>query len=113
MQLLDQKSRSSREEFEPILYVALVDSQCQNFWPVLFGSFCAAIAAVLTELKTGNVLLWPCAVAIIAIGTVRAFQMRQHELRKSALTYEQAKAREPRYNAVALAFAAALGIWCF
>src|ERR1700744_2195088 len=105
MQLLDQKSRSSREEFEPILYVALVDSQCQNFWPVLFGSFCAAIAAVLTALKTGNGLLWPCAVAIIAIGTVRAFQMRKLELRKSALTYEQAKARASRELSIALELA--------
>ncbi|WJR77562.1 EAL domain-containing protein [Bradyrhizobium sp. NP1] len=113
MQLVDQKSRSSREEFEPILYAALVDSQCQNFWPVLFGSACAAVAAILTALKTDNVLLWPCAAAIVAIGTVRAFQMRKHERRTSALTYEQAKAWEPHYHVGALAYAAALGIWCF
>jgi diguanylate cyclase (GGDEF)-like protein len=113
MQLLDQKSRSSREEFEPILYAALVDSQCQNFWPVLFGSISAAIAAVLTALKTGNVLLWPCAAGIVGIGIARAFQMRKHERRTSVLSLEQAKAWEPRYAAGALAFAAALGIWCF
>jgi hypothetical protein len=33
---------------------------------------------VLTALKTGNVLLWPCAALIIGIGTVRAFQMRKY-----------------------------------
>ena len=33
---------------------------CQNFWPMFFGSVCAAVAAVMTALKTGNVLLWPC-----------------------------------------------------
>jgi diguanylate cyclase (GGDEF)-like protein len=113
MQLVDQKSRSSREEFEPILYAALVDSQCQNFWPVFFGSICAAVAATLTALKTGNVLLWPCAGMIVAIGTARAFQMRKHERRTSVLTYDQAKAWEPHYYFGALAFAAALGIWCF
>ena len=57
MQLVDQKKRSSREELEPILYAALVDSMCQNFWPMFIGSVCTAVAAVLTALKTGNVLL--------------------------------------------------------
>ena len=54
MQLVDQKKRGSREELEPVLYAALVDSMCQNFWPMFIGSVCAAVAAVLTALKTGN-----------------------------------------------------------
>ena len=58
MQLVDQKKRSNREEMEPVLYAALVDSMCQNFWPMLLGSSCAAVAALLTALKTGNILLW-------------------------------------------------------
>ena len=47
MQLVDQKSRSSREELEPILYAALIDSMCQNFWPMFLGGVCAAVAAVV------------------------------------------------------------------
>ncbi len=86
MQLVDQKKRSSPEELEPILYAALIDSMCQNFWPIFFGSVCAAVAAVMTALKTGNVLLWPCAVLIIGIGTIRAFQMRKYEQRTAPLT---------------------------
>ncbi|MCP4618084.1 MAG: EAL domain-containing protein [Bradyrhizobium sp.] len=113
MQLVDQKSRGSREELEPILYAALIDSMCQNFWPIFFGGVCAAIAAVMTAVKTGNVLLWPIAVLMVGIGTVRAFQMRKYERRTSILSYEQAKSLEPRYAFWALAYAAVLGAWCF
>jgi diguanylate cyclase (GGDEF)-like protein len=113
MQLVDQKKRSNREEMEPVLYAALVDSMCQNFWPMLLGSSCAAVAALLTALKTGNILLWPCAVLIIGIGTFRAFQMRKYERRTSVLTFEQAKHWEPRYAIGAMLYAGVLGIWCF
>ncbi|WP_291854501.1 EAL domain-containing protein [Bradyrhizobium sp.] len=113
MQLVDQKKRNSREELEPILYAALVDSMCQNFWPMFIGSLSTAIAAVLTALKTGNVLLWPCAVLIIGIGTIRAFQMRKYERRTQVLTFEQARHWEPRYAVGAIAYASVLGIWCF
>jgi diguanylate cyclase (GGDEF)-like protein len=113
MQLVDQKKRSNQEELGPILYAALVDSMCQNFWPMLLGSVCAAIAALMTALKTGNVLLWPIALLIVGIGTARAFQMRRYERRTQTLTYEQAKDWEPRYRIGAVLQAAVLGIWCF
>ena len=113
MQLVDQKQRSSQDELEPVLYAALVNSMCQNFWPMFMGSLCAAVAAVLTALKTGNVLLWPCAVLIIGIGTVRAFQMRKYERRTAVLSFEQAKHWEPRYAVGAMLYAAVLGVWSF
>ncbi len=113
MQLVDQKKRSNHEELEPVLYAALVDSMCQNFWPMLFGSVCAAAAALMTALKTGNVLLWPIAFLIVGIGTARAFQMRKYERRTSVLTFEQAKHLEPRYAVGAMIYAGVLGAWCF
>jgi diguanylate cyclase (GGDEF)-like protein len=113
MQLVDQKKRSSQEELEPMLYAALVDSMCQNFWPMFIGSVCAAAAALMTAMKTGNVLLWPCAVLIVGIGTARAFQMRKYERRTSVLTFEQAKYWEPRYAIGAIIYAGVLGAWCF
>jgi diguanylate cyclase (GGDEF)-like protein len=113
MQLVEQKKPSSQEELDPVLYTALVDSMCQNFWPMFFGSVCAATAALMTALKTGNVLLWPCAVLIVGIGTARAFQMRKYERRTSMLTFEQAKYWEPRYAIGAMIYAGALGAWCF
>jgi diguanylate cyclase (GGDEF)-like protein len=113
MQLVDQKKRYNQEELEPVLYAALIDSMCQNFWPMLVGTLCAAVGAVMTAMKTGNVLLWPIALLIVGIGTVRAFQMRKYERRTATLTYEQAKHWEPRYAVGALIYAAVLGIWCF
>src|SRR6188768_1792738 len=113
MQLVDQKKRSNREELEPTLYAALVDSMCQNFWPMFIGSVSAAVAALMTALKTGNVLLWPCALLIVGIGTLRALQMRKYERRTGVLTFDQAKYLEPRYAFGAMIYAAALGVWCF
>ena len=113
MQLVDQKKRNDQEELEPALYAALVDSMCQNFWPMFMGSVCAAAAALMTALKTGNVVLWPCALLIVAIGTYRAFQMRRYERRTQTLSYEQAKDFEPRYRVGAVLQAAVLGLWCF
>ena len=47
MQLVDQKQRSSQDELEPVLYAALVDSMCQNFWPMFMGSLCAAVGGAI------------------------------------------------------------------
>ena len=60
-----------------------------------------------------HVLLWPCALLIVAIGTYRAFQMRRYERRTQTLSYEQAKDFEPRYRVGAVLQAAVLGLWCF
>jgi diguanylate cyclase (GGDEF)-like protein len=113
MQLVDQKKRSNQEELEPELYSALIDSMCQNFWPMFIGTVSTASAAVMTAIKTGNVLLWPFVVLIIGIGTARAFQMRKYERRTSVLSFDQAKHLEPRYAVGAMVYAAVLGIWCF
>ena len=44
------------------------------------GSLCAAVAAVMTALKTGNALLWPC-VALLDRRPARSarFDMRQYQ----------------------------------
>ena len=68
-----------REELPPRIYAALVDSMCQNFWPMFVGTVCATAAALMTALKTGNPWIWPCAALIVVIGTASAFQMRKYE----------------------------------
>ena len=114
MQLADYKKRRSEEEaLSPAIYAALVDSMCQNFWPILNGTVCAAVTALMTALKTGNVWIWPCVVLIVVIGTARAFQMRKYEKRTEMLTPAQAEEWEPRYRIGAVLYAAALGLWCF
>ena len=110
MQLADQK-QSDRDELEPILYAALVNSMVQNFWAIFLGSASAAVAAVMTALKTGDVRLWPIAFALIAVGTGRAFQMRRYENRAHGLSFEEARHLEPRYWIGALIYAAVLGLF--
>jgi len=101
-----------REELPPRIYAALVDSMCQNFWPMFVGTVCATAAALMTALKTGNPWIWPCAALIVVIGTARAFQMRKYERRTEVLTPEQATELEPRYMIGAVFYAGALGLWC-
>ena len=86
MQLAGQNTGPD-QKISPNIYAALVDSMCQNFWPMLIGTICSALAAFMTALKTGNIWLWPCALLIMAIGTARAFQMREYERRTSVLTF--------------------------
>ena len=112
MQSVDQNQSDQNDELEPVLYAALIDSMLQNFWPMLVGSLSTAIATVMTALKTGNLLLWPCTVMIIGIGTFRAFQMRKYERHPSTLTFDQAKYLEPRYAIGAMVYAGVLGAWC-
>ena len=63
MQLVDQKTRSNPDRScRRRLYAALIDSLFQNSRADVHRlGLCAAVAAVMTALKTGNVLLWPCA----------------------------------------------------
>jgi diguanylate cyclase (GGDEF)-like protein len=97
----------------PSIYAALVDSLFQNPAPMLAGAVFAAIAAVMTALKSGDNLLWPCAVLLVVIGAVRAFDMHKYKTRGTALTADEAAHWEMRYQIGAMFYAAALGIWCF
>jgi len=82
-------------------------------WAITRAAAGAAAAALMTAMKTGNVLLWPCALLIVGIGIARAFQMRKYERRTSVLTFDQAKYWEPRYAIGAIIYAGVLGAWCF
>ena len=112
MQLPERQS-AAEQKMSPSIYAALVDSMCQNFWPMLTGAVCAGIAALMTAVKTGNIWIWPCAILIVLIGSTRAFQMRKYEKRTAMLTPAQAAAWEPHYRDGAILYASTLGLWCF
>jgi len=112
MQLVDQKKRSNQEELSPAIYAALVYSLFQNPAPMFAGVLCAAIAAVMTAIKTGNVWLWPCAVLLVVTGALRAVDMDQYQRRKPGLTEAEAGHWEIRYQVGAMFYALALGTWC-
>lgn len=111
MQLVQYAKSRSKEMLPPKIYAALVRSMAQNFWAMLSGAVCAAVAALMTAVKTGDVWIWPCALAIIAVGTLRAFQMRSFEKRHPTLNAEEAAEWEPSYLIGAVAYACSLGLW--
>jgi diguanylate cyclase (GGDEF)-like protein len=113
MQLADQ-TKDPAQKISPSIYAALVDSLFQNPAPMLAGAVFAAIAAVMTALKTGDNLLWPCAALLIVTGAARAFDMHKYKTRDSAPPAADEAARwEMRYQIGALFYAITLGIWCF
>lgn len=113
MNLQGLRRGGSSTALPPAIYVALVHSLFQNYLASFAGTVCAAIAALLTAWKTGVILLWPCAIFIIAVGAARAYDMHAYESRKSPLTPETAIEWERRYRIGALLYASALGIWCW
>src|ERR1700720_2079493 len=113
MNLLGFRRGGPSTALPPAIYVALVHSLFQNYLASFAGTVCAAVAALLTAWKTGTVLLWPCAIFIIAVGAARAYDMYAYESSKSQLTPESAVQWERRYRTGAVLYASALGIWCW
>ena len=111
MQLANQ-SGDPDQKMSPSIYTALVDSLFQDPGPLFVGALCAAVAAVMTAVKTGNVWLWPCVLLLITTGALRALDTRQFRQRNSEFTSEEAARWELRYQMGAMLYAVALGFWC-
>jgi diguanylate cyclase (GGDEF)-like protein len=111
MQLAGQNTDPD-QKISPSIYAALVDSLFQNPGPMFAGAVVTAIATVMTALKSGDDLLWPCAGLLIVTGAFRAFDMHRYKKRKAALTADDATHWEIRYQIGAMLYAIALGIWC-
>lgn len=99
-------------KMSPSIYAALIDSLFQDPGPLFAGALCAAVAAIMTAVKTGNVWLWPCVALLVVTGAVRALDTRQYLQRKSSLTPTEAAGWEVRYQIGAMLYAGALGLWC-
>jgi diguanylate cyclase (GGDEF)-like protein len=109
---LASRTTDPDQKISPSIYTALVDSLFQNPGPMFAGAVFAAIAAVMTALKSGDDWLWPCAGLLIVTGAFRAFDMHRYKERKAALTADEATRWEIRYQIGAMLYAIALGIWC-
>ena len=88
MQLADQ-NKDPDLKMSPSIYTALVDSLFENPVPLLAGAVCAGAAALMTAVKTGNQLLWPIALVIVAIGLLRAIEVGRYQKNKATLTPAQ------------------------
>jgi diguanylate cyclase (GGDEF)-like protein len=111
MQLASQ-GKDPDQKMPLSIHAALIDSLFQDPGPLFAGALCAAVAAVMTAMKTGNVWLWPCVALLVATGAARALDTRQYQRRKSTLTPDGVGRWEIRYQVGAMLYAAALGLWC-
>src|SRR5947209_19747440 len=100
------------QKMSPSTYAGLINSLFQDPGPMFAGALCNAIAATMTAIKTGNVWLWPCVLLLVATGALRALDMGRYKRRQSELNSEEAENWELRYQAGAMIYAAALGLWC-
>ena len=111
MQLANQSGESD-QKISPSIYAALIDSLFTDPGPMFAGALCAAVAAIMTALKTGNALLWPCVALLVVTGALRALDTRQYQKVRSSLTADGVARWEVRYQFGAMLYAAALGLWC-
>jgi diguanylate cyclase (GGDEF)-like protein len=111
MQLANQREVPD-QEISPTISAALIDSLFEAPGTVLTGIVFSAVAAAMTALKTGQTLIWVFVPLLILAGTVRAFDLRQYQARKSTLTAQEAAHWQKRYQIGAMIQAAAIGLWC-
>ena len=112
MQLANQSGESD-QKMSPSIYAALVDSLFTELLARCLRARCAPPSPrVMTALKTGNELLWPCVALLIVTGALRALDTRQYQKVRSSLTADGAARWEMRYQFGAMLYAAALGHWC-
>src|SRR4051795_2535821 len=111
MQLAGHNSEPD-QKVPPSIYAALVYSLFQNPAPMFAGALCAAVAAIMTALKTGNAWLWPCVALLVVTGALRAIDMRRYRPLRGSLSPDEVTRWEMRYQFGAMLYAAALGLWC-
>src|SRR5262245_66558150 len=107
MQLPGQTT-DAESKMSPSIHAALIDSLFQDPGPLFAGALCAAVAALMTALKTGNVWLWPCVGLLILSGAGRAIDVCQFQNQRSKLSPKDVIGWEIRYQIGAMAYAAAL-----
>ena len=100
-------------KMSPSIHAALIESLFTNPGPLFAGALCAAIAALMTAMKTGNAWLWPCVGLLVVTGALRALDMAYFNRVRSQMTAEQVARCEVRYQIGAMAYAFSLGLWCF
>ena len=106
------ETKKPDQVMSPSIYAALVDSLFENSVAMLAGAVCAGIAGLMTAFRTGNHLLWPIALLIVAIGLLRAIEVGKYQKNKSSLTPRQIAQWEWRYMLSGSLYAGSLGFWC-
>ncbi len=111
MQLANQSGEPGQKA-SPSIAAALIDSLFQDPGPLFAGALSAAVAALMTAIKTGDLWLWPCVAFLVISGAGRAIDIRRYQNRRSQLTPKEISGWEVRYQIGAMVYAGALGLWC-
>lgn len=111
MQLASQNGEAD-QKMSPSIHAALIDSLFTDPGPMFAGALCAAVAAIMTVLSSGNPLLWPCVALLVLTGALRALDTRRYQKVRAGLTVDGVARWEVRYQFGAMLYAAALGLWC-
>ena len=96
------------------IYLPLVDSLFKEGRTLLIGTIFIIGSVFITYLKTGEILILYCALAIFAVACARGLMMRAYMRKRESVTTAEAGQRwEYRYGAGASAILALLSTWCF
>jgi diguanylate cyclase (GGDEF)-like protein/PAS domain S-box-containing protein len=108
------RTRQPHEALPPEIYLPLVDSLYQDRRTLLLGIIFITGSVFITFWKTGEPLLFYCAMAIIVVAFIRGLTIRAYfRARATVVTAEDGRRWEHRYVAGASALYALLGMWCF
>ena len=98
----------------PEIYLPLVDSLYQDGRTLLLGTIFVIASIFITYLKTGEILLFYCALAIIVVNCARGLMMSAYfRARETIVTTEDGRRWEYLYVAGAATSFALLGMWCY
>ncbi|MBI5262323.1 MAG: EAL domain-containing protein [Bradyrhizobium sp.] len=100
------------QKASPQISAALIDSLFQDPGPLFAGALCAAVAALMTAIKTESAWLWPCVALLVISGAGRAIDIRRYQKQRSKLSPKAIILWEVRYQIGAMLYAGALGLWC-
>ncbi len=106
------RPRDSDQQISPSIRAALIDSLFETRGPLITGIVFGVIAATLTALKTGEMLIWACVALLILAGVVRVFDQQRYQARESTMAADEAARWKKRHQIGAMIQAAAVGIWC-
>ncbi len=102
------------ETLPPEIYLPLVDSLYQDHRTFLSGTICVTGAIFTTYWKTGQILLFYCALAIVIVACARGLLMHAYaQARAAVASTDIARRWELRYVVGAAASLTLLGIWCY
>ncbi len=114
MKLAFRKSRSGHDTLPSEIYIPLVDSLFRDGRTLFAGTIFVTGSVFVTYWKTGEILLFYCAIAILLVACARALLIRAYFRAQPTITTTAIARRwEYRYGIGSSASVLLLSTWCF